>query len=77
MKISVINRTFSDNNLANSIPLSPKNKEHQFHLSIAKTVGIFAVLAVFAFSSAVCFAQTINNPEALKTYLDSQPANGE
>jgi hypothetical protein len=40
-----------------------------------KVVSI-ALVAVFAFSSAVCFGQTINSPEALKTYLDSQPVNG-
>jgi hypothetical protein len=39
-----------------------------------------AFLAIFTFSSATCFGQssgqTINSPEALKTYLDRQPANG-
>jgi len=39
-----------------------------------------ALVAVFVFSAATCFGQsggqTINSPEALKTYLDSQPANG-
>jgi len=42
--------------------------------------GIIAFIAVFTFSMATCSGQsgggkTLNSPEALKEYLDSQPAN--
>ena len=80
MKTSVLNRAFSDKT---SYPHPPRQKtnekQYQFHLSIAKTASIFAVLAIFIFSTTACFGQsggqTINSPEALKTYLDNQPAN--
>jgi len=41
-----------------------------------RSFATIALIAVFAFSSVVCFGQTINSPEALKTYLDSQLVNG-
>jgi hypothetical protein len=45
----------------------------------AYKLRIIALSLVFAVSAAVCFAQsggrTIRSPEALKEYLDSQPAN--
>jgi len=44
-----------------------------------KVVSI-ALMAVFMFTTTTCFGQsggqTINSPEALKTYLDKQPVNG-
>jgi len=46
-----------------------------------KVLGIIAFIAVFTFSAATCSAQSggggkaLNSPEALKEYLDSQPAN--
>jgi len=46
--------------------------------NIFKVVSI-VLMTVFMFTAAACFGQSggqaINSPEALKTYLDSQPAN--
>jgi hypothetical protein len=36
---------------------------------------IIALVAVFFFSSVICFSQNVNNTDELKKYLDSQPAN--
>jgi len=41
-----------------------------------KELRILTIIAVFIFSTVACFGQTINSPEALKAYLDSQPING-
>ena len=40
-----------------------------------RVFGIIALVAIFIFSSANCFAQSINSPDALKQYLDNQPIN--
>ena len=43
-----------------------------------RVFGIIAIVAVFTFSAATCSGgggKTINSPEALKEYLDRQPAN--
>ena len=40
-----------------------------------QVLEIIAVMAVFIFSASICFGQSLNSPEALKKYLDGQPAN--
>jgi len=45
--------------------------------NLFKVLGIIAILAVIGFSMAACGGgeKSINSADALKTYLDSQPAN--
>jgi len=47
--------------------------------NIFKMFGITTIAAVIAFSMTACYGQsggkTLNSPEALKEYLDKQPAN--
>jgi len=45
-------------------------KNNKILLNITLTV-------IFIFSAAVCFSQTFNSPETLKSYLDKQPANSQ
>jgi len=37
-------------------------------------IGV-AILVIFVLTSAVCFGQTLNSAEELRTYLNNQPAN--
>jgi len=50
-----------------------KNKINELTVQV---FGIIALVAVFTLSAASCYGQTINSVDALKTYLDNQPANG-
>jgi hypothetical protein len=40
-----------------------------------RVFGIITLVVIFIFLSVNCFAQSINSPDALKQYLDNQPAN--
>jgi hypothetical protein len=40
-----------------------------------RVFGIIAFMAIFILSATACSGQTINSPEALKDYLNKQPAN--
>jgi len=41
----------------------------------SKMFSIIAIVSVFILSSVSCFSQSLNSPEALKDYLNKQPAN--
>ena len=40
-----------------------------------RLLGIIAIIVVFTLSAVICHSQTINSADALKEFLDKQPAN--
>jgi len=49
--------------------------KNKLNVLSVQVFGIIAFITIFILSAATCFSQSINSAEALKEYLNKQPAN--